>query len=250
MTGILEGKFAFVTGSSTGLGRAIVDEFAAAGATGAGFDVRSGTADLPNGWDDIRGDVATESDIETAVGRIGTMTGRLDIVVANAGLVPPWSETENIDLDEWKHVFAVNVAGVISTIKHSVPLMKRNGGSIIVMGSLNSRRAHARQCLYTATKHAVLGIVRATALDLGRYGIRVNALGPGPIATRALVGRLETRAAQGEPQPDEVLAQFARDTALGRMATEKDVARAATFLASELASGVSGQILPVDAGLP
>ena len=248
MNSLLAGKVAFVTGSSTGLGRAIVEEFAAAGAIGAGFDIEDGDT-LPGGWLDIRGDVTVEDEIAAAVARIGDEHGRLDSVVANAGLVPPGSETENIDLDEWDHVFAVNVRGVIATIKHSVPLMKRDGGSIVVMGSLNSRRAHGRQCLYTASKHAVLGIVRATALDLGRYGIRVNALGPGPIATDALLGRLHKRVGDGEPVPDEVLAQFASDTALGRMATEQDVARAAVFLASELSSGMTGQILPVDAGL-
>ena len=249
MSGILDGKFALVTGSSNGLGSAIVNELAAAGAVGAGIDIEPGVGELPEGWADIRGNVANESDIEAAMAVISDKADRLDIVVANAGIVPPWSESANVDLDEWDHVFAVNVRGVMATIKHSVPLMKRDGGSIVVMGSLNSHRAHGKQCLYTATKHAVLGIVRATALDLGRYGIRVNALGPGPIATDALLGRLEARAKQGEPRADEVLKQFASDAALGRMATEKDVARAAMFLASHLASGMTGQILPVDAGL-
>ena len=248
MNSLLAGKVAFVTGSSAGLGRAIVGEFAAAGAIGAGFDIEDGDV-LPEGWLDIRGDVSVEDEIAAAVARIGDEHGRLDTVVANAGLVPPWRETADIELDEWDRVFAVNVRGVIATIKHSVPYLKKSGGSILVMGSLNSRRAHGRQCLYTATKHAVLGIVRATALDLGRYGIRVNALGPGPIATDALLGRLQKREQQGEPQADEVLAQFAGDTALGRIATEQDVARAAVFLVSELSSGMTGQILPVDAGL-
>ena len=75
--------------------------------------------------------------------------------------------------------------------------MNETGGFVVVMGSLNSHRAHPRQCLYTATKHAVLGIVRATALDLGRFGICVNALGPGPIATQALLDRIQARTKQG-----------------------------------------------------
>lgn len=249
MSGILDGKVAFVTGSTTGLGRAIVEQFAQAGATGAGFDIESGGGDLPKGWYHVRGDVCNEEDIAAAITEVHDKSGRLDVVVANAGLVPAWSDTENIDLAEWDQVFAVNVRGVVATIKHCVPPMKGNGGSIIAMGSLNSRRAHGKQCLYTATKHSVLGIVRAAALDLGRYDIRVNALGPGPIATDALLGRLSTRAEQGEPPLDDVLAQFASDAALGRMATESDVARAATFLASDLSSGMTGQLLPVDAGL-
>jgi NAD(P)-dependent dehydrogenase (short-subunit alcohol dehydrogenase family) len=162
--------------------------------------------------------------------------------------VPPWRETEAIDLDDWDAVFAVNVRGVMAAIKHATPLLKREGGTIVAMGSMNSARAHARQCLYTATKHAVLGIVRATALDLGRHGIRVNAVGPGPIATAALLERMRARAASGGPPVEDAL-RAAGDTALGRMATEDDVANTVLFLASELSGGTTGALVPVDGGL-
>jgi NAD(P)-dependent dehydrogenase (short-subunit alcohol dehydrogenase family) len=144
---------------------------------------------------------------------------------------------------------AVNVRGVAATLKHAVPHLKTRGGSIVLMASTNAAVSHPRQMLYTASKHAVLGIMRAAALDLGRYGIRVNALAPGPIATEALIGRLDARAAAGGTPADEALAAFATQTPLGRMATAEDVARAAVFLASDMASGVTGRMLPVDAGL-
>lgn len=246
----LRGRVALVTGASNGLGRAISSCLGEAGASGIGFDTEPCEKGLPAGWIGHRGDVVREADVAGAVARAQERFERLDIVVANAGLVPPWQETEHLDFEEWDTVFAVNVKGVAATIKHAVPLMKRTGGSIVVMGSLNSRRAHPRMCLYVATKHAVLGIVRATAMDLGRYGIRVNALGPGPVATDALLGRLQARAQGSEPPAAEVLEQFARDTSLGRIATEEDVARAALFLASDLSDGMTGQILPVDGGLP
>ena len=249
MSGILDGRVAFVTGAASGLGSTIARHLSDAGAAGLAFDISASCDELPHGWLQQQGDVAYEVDLKAAVAQIAEKFGRLDIVVANAGLVPPWRESENIDFAEWDDVFAVNVKGVAATIKHSVPLMKTTGGSIIAMGSLNSRRAHARQCLYTATKHAVLGIVRAAALDLGRFDIRVNALGPGPVATAALIERLRTRAGEGGPSPEDALTQFASDTALGRIVTEEDVARAALFLASDLSGGISGQILPVDAGL-
>lgn len=127
--------------------------------------------------------------------------------------------------------------------------MKASGGSIVVMGSLNSRRAHPSQCLYTASKHAVLGVVRSTALDLGRFDIRVNALGPGPIATDALIERINTRAGAGGPAEEQALQEYAAATALGHIASEDDVARATLFLASTQSSGITGQILPVDAGM-
>ena len=249
MVELLDGKIALVTGAAAGLGRAIAERLAEAGARGLAFDIAASRNPLPPGWIELQGSVADEADLELAMARIEDSFGRLDVVVANAGLVPPWRLIETLDFEQWDDVFAVNVKGVAATMKHAVALMKVSGGSIIAMGSLNSQRGHAAQCLYTASKHAVLGIVRAAALDLGRYGIRVNALGPGPVATDALVGRVETRAREGGPAPEEVFAQFAGETALGRMASTGDVAGAALFLASHLSAGISGQLLPVDAGL-
>jgi NAD(P)-dependent dehydrogenase (short-subunit alcohol dehydrogenase family) len=250
MKGLLEDKVTLVTGAAAGIGRTIVRHLADVGAVGLGFDIAARGMDLPNGWITWPGDVCSEDDVSDAVEAVRNEFGRLDVVVANAGVVPPWRETEAIDLDEWDRVFAVNVRGVIATIKHAVPLMKATGGSIVILGSLNSHRAHPRQCLYTASKHAVLGITRSVALDLGRFDIRVNALGPGPIATEALLERIDARAKSGGPAATEALQQYAAETALGRLATEDDVARAALFLASDHSSGISGQILPVDAGLP
>jgi NAD(P)-dependent dehydrogenase (short-subunit alcohol dehydrogenase family) len=249
MSLLLDGKTAMVTGGARGLGRAIIEEFRANGARGLSFDLESGDTDLPEGWGAVAGDVCSEADLAAAYQRCVDEHGGLDVVVANAGVVPPWRETADLDMDEWTEVFDINVRGVAATIKHAVPLMQDCGGSIIVMGSLNSHRGHARQCLYTASKHAVLGIVRAVARDLGRYGIRVNALGPGPIATEALVDRVTRRAAEGHPAPDEVFQAFATETPLERMASACDVARAAVFLASAQSDGISGQLLPVDAGL-
>lgn len=246
----LEGQVALVTGGAAGIGRAIVDTLAEAGASGLVFDLKPPAGSLPDGFSALEGDVTVEGDVQSAVTAVVERHGRLDIVVANAGVVPGWSESKHVDLDEWDRVFAINVRGVMATIKHSVAAMKQWGGTIVVMGSLNSQRAHPRQCLYTATKHAVLGIVRATALDLGRYGIRVNAIGPGPIATDALLERIETRAANGEPPADEVLKGFDGDAALGRIATVDDVARTALFLSGPASAGITGQILPVDGGLP
>lgn len=246
---LLDGRVALVTGAAAGLGRRILQCFADSGATGIAFDIAESRENLPRGWVARQGDVCSEVDLAETIEVIGREFGRLDIVIANAGLVPPWRDTEDIDFAEWENVFAVNVKGVAATIKHAVPMMKAGTGSIVVMGSLNSRRAHASQCLYSASKHAVLGIVRAAALDLGRYGIRVNALGPGPIATDALVERIRKRSIDGGPTAEETLEQLASEAALGRIATAEDVANAALFLASDLSAGITGQLLPVDAGL-
>src|SRR5262245_49788930 len=131
---LLDGKVALVTGGAQGLGRAIAEGFAAAGARGLLFDLAP-AADL-EGWSHATGDVGNEQDVERAVARVKEGFGRLDVVVANAGIVPPWHDTEAIDLAEWDRVFAVNARGVVATIKHAVPLMKPHGGSILAMGSI------------------------------------------------------------------------------------------------------------------
>jgi len=248
--GLLHGRVAVVTGGASGLGRAIVSAFARAGARGAALDLPAALrqAELPPGWHGIAADVADERGVADAFAKVASTFDRLDVVVANAGVVPPWRHIEDIDLDEWDAVFAVNVRGVMATIKHAAPRLRRPGGSIVAMASMNATRAHPMQTLYTASKHAVLGIVRAAALDLGRHGIRVNALAPGPIATEALLARMQARAEQGG-LPVAAALQAASQTALGRMASDRDVADAAVFLASELAGSMTGAMLPVDGGL-
>ena len=103
---------------------------------------------------------------------------------------------------------------------------------------------------YVASKHAVLGIVRSAAIELGRRGIRVNAIAPGPIATDALLTRMESRSHDERGLPvAQALASAAALTSLGRIATVEEVAQVALFLSSDLSSGMTGQLLPVDGGL-
>ena len=246
----LGGRSALVTGGARGLGRAIAEAFAESGAAVHVLDHPDALASnaLPEGWAATALDL-TDPDAEVRLGRLLREMGRLDILVANAGVVPPWRRIAALDMTEWDRVFAVNVRGVALCLKAAAPLLAASGsGCAILMASINAYRAHPDQTLYTATKHAVLGIARAAALDLGRYGVRVNALAPGPILTDALRSRIDARAASGGPAPDAAIEALAADTALGRMATEAEVAAAALYLAG--ASGITGICLPVEAGLP
>jgi NAD(P)-dependent dehydrogenase (short-subunit alcohol dehydrogenase family) len=236
VSALLTGRVAVVTGAARGIGAAIAARFSEAGAAVVRLDL---SLDPPC-------DVTDEASLAAAFARLP----RVDVLVANAGLVPPWREVSALDVAEWDRVFAVNVRGVALAMKHAVPRMPR-GGAIVAMGSILSEKAAARQALYTATKHAVLGLVRAAALELGPRGIRVNALGPGSIATQALRGRVDARAASGiGPAPEVAFAALAAETPLGRLATEAEVADAALFLASDLSAAITGRLLRVDSGLP
>ena len=246
--GLLAGRRALVTGAANGLGARIVSHLAAAGAIGVALDLPvAPVAELPPGWSAVGADLREEDHVARAFAQVDELLDGLDIVVAAAGIVPRWAGIEALDLDEWEDVFAVNVRGVLATIRHGARRMGA-GGAIVAMGSLNSWRGDPNIAGYVASKHAVLGIVRSAALDLGRRGIRVNAVGPGPIATEALLRRMERREHELGVPVGEALASAASATALGRMASEDDVAAAVVFLASPMAAGVTGHLLPVDAG--
>lgn len=248
-TGDLAGRVAVVTGAGGGFGRAIGERLQRSGARIVAVDVEAALGALPGDWEGHAVDLGAD-DAAVALGRIGAALGTVDIVVANAGLVPPWRGVDALDAAEWQRVMAVNVWGVAVTLGAFVPAMARSEhASAVVMASINGYRAHPKQVLYTASKHAVIGVMRAAALDLGAKGIRVNALAPGPVATGALMGRLAKRHAEGQPSPDEMLAAMAAETALGRMVTAEDVANAAHFLASDASAGMTGMVLPVEAGL-
>jgi NAD(P)-dependent dehydrogenase (short-subunit alcohol dehydrogenase family) len=246
----LRGRRAVITGGASGIGLAIARRFAGLGATISIIDLQSSleNAELPNAWSAHGVDLSAPD----SIGRLRELCGDgpIDIVVANAGVVPPWRRVAELDADEWQHVMAVNTWGVAATLGALAPALAASGrGSAIVMASINGYRAHAAQVLYTASKHAAIGIMRAAALDLGQQGVRVNALAPGPIATRALRDRLLRRAAEGGPDPEVALARMGEETALGRLATEEDVANAAVWLASDASAGTTGVVLPVEAGL-
>jgi NAD(P)-dependent dehydrogenase (short-subunit alcohol dehydrogenase family) len=117
------------------------------------------------------------------------------------------------------------------------------------MGSLTSWRGDPNIAAYVASKHAVLGLTRSAALDLGRRGVRVNAVGPGPVATDALLERLETRERERGLAVADALAGAGAQTALGRMVTVEEVADTVLFLGCGLSSGITGQLLAVDAGM-
>jgi NAD(P)-dependent dehydrogenase (short-subunit alcohol dehydrogenase family) len=246
---LLAGRHAVVTGGASGLGAAVVARFAREGASGWVLDLPGALGGaLPGGWRELGADVRDETALARAFATVGAAGRPVDALVAAAGIVPPWADVASVDLAELDEVLRVNARGVLATIQRALPLMGARS-AIVVIGSLNSWRGDPNLTTYVASKHAVLGIVRAAALDLGRRGIRVNAVGPGPIATDALLARMARRHAAGGVPVEQALREAGERTALGRIATAEEVAAAVLFLAGPDASGITGHLLPVDAGI-
>lgn len=245
----LAGRNAVVTGGASGLGSVIAARLAESGAAVTIVDLETARNNVPSEFKFFGCDLGS-TDARNQIMKLANELGRLDILVANAGVVPPWRGMAEVDGQEWQRVMAINTWGVAASIGAFTGLLSQSDcASIVVMASINGFRAHPKQVLYTASKHAAIGITRAAALDLGASGIRVNAIAPGPIATDALLGRISARHEAGGPEPEAVVQAMDAETALGHMATETDVANVAHFLASDASAGMTGSVLPVEAGL-
>jgi NAD(P)-dependent dehydrogenase (short-subunit alcohol dehydrogenase family) len=245
----LSGRRVLVTGAASGIGAAAARRLAELGAIGVIIDVvPAELVDPPTGWVVLTADVRDEHEFAAAMRQAADHLGGLDGVVAAAGVVPSWQPMAELDLDDFDRVLAINVRGVAATIKHASPLLA-SPATITVVGSVNSWRGDPQIASYLASKHAVLGLIRSAALALGASGIRVNGVGPGPIATDALLSRIVARQHTTGLSVDAAIAAAGNPTALGRIATVDEVVAAIVFLLSECSSGITGQLLNVDCGI-
>jgi NAD(P)-dependent dehydrogenase (short-subunit alcohol dehydrogenase family) len=245
---LLAGRRVLVTGGASGIGAAVVTRMNSAGATGVVIDLPAALATSTGPWPGITADVVDEQQLSEAVALACNRLDGLDGVVAAAGIVPKWRRTVEMDLSEWHRILAVNAVGVAATIKCALRYISA-GSTITVIGSMTSWRGDPNLAAYSASKHAVLGLVRSAARDIGPDGIRINAVAPGPVATDALLSRMAGRETATGVSVERALAEAAQETALGRIATVEQVADTVVFLTSTMSAGITGQIIPVDGGV-
>ena len=250
---VLAGRTAVVTGGGTGIGRAIVRAFRSEGAdvviVGRTAETIARVAAECEAQP-VQADVSIESDVARVFRVCEQRWGRLDVLVNNAGVTGPVSAAADMPLDEWDRTFAINVRGVLLCTKYAIPLLQRAGGGAIVnMSSLMGLRGYPNRGAYAATKFAVIGITESVAHEVGRFGIRVNALCPGAVHGD-LMERVVARRAEVEGRaPEEIVRTSYTDVAALRKWVEpEEVARAAVFLASDAASAITGDRMKVDAG--
>lgn len=246
----LEGKSCVVTGAAFGIGRATAVRFAGEGARLVLTDIQEGplqalVEELRGGGAEVEavaGDVSIVEDaqrmIQTAVDRYG----RLDVLVANAGIIPLGDILESSAAD-WDQVMAIDGRGMWLTCKYAIAAMlETGGGAIVCLSSISGLAGQKRQSTYGPAKFVASGITRHLAIEWADRGIRVNAVAPGTIRTERVMQL------PNEPGGAEYLAAIEQAHPMGRIGDPSEVAAAILFLASDDASFITGAILPVDGG--
>ncbi len=232
------GKTAIVTGGANGIGLSTARALAAGGARLWIFDLESEhPADVAASLNaqGLAVDVTDRASLDSAFDR----TGPPDILIANAGVVIE-HEISSLPREAWDRTIAVNLTGVFQTLQAAAQRMKpRRSGAVVITASTNSYDGEALLTAYNASKAGILGIVHTAANELGPYQIRVNAVCPGLIRTRLTERHFSSPA---------VLKDYFRHIPLGRGGMPEEVANASAFLASDLASYITGATLFVDGG--
>lgn len=247
----LTGRVAIVTGANSGIGAAVAQQFAKAGAAivGAARREREGQALVESirteggTADFIRTDVSSPVDVENLVREAEERHGRVDILVSNAGMLANGTADET-SVELWHQVIDTNLAGAFYLAKYGLPALRRAGGGAMVVIASELGLVGARETVaYCAAKGGLINMVRAISLDVAGEGIRVNTLCPGPIDTPML--RDWVAAAE---DPHALEADQLRPIPLGRLGQAEEIARAALFLASAGGSYMSGSVLVADGG--
>ena len=257
-TAMGERRVTVVTGASQGIGRVIARQFGALGdvvvlaaRNGAGL---SETAAMVEGAGGIpivvETDVTSKPSVQAMVEAVVGEHGRIDVLVNNSGVGGPSGRVWEVDPDEWMSTFEVNVFGVFLVTRAVLPVMVgARSGSVVIIGSISGKRPLFGRSAYTTTKTALIGLTRTLALEAGPEGIRVNLISPGFVAGPRIEWVMRAQAESRGIDVDTVRREFESEAALGRLTEPEDVARAAVFLASEEASGITGADLNVNSGV-
>ena len=245
--GLLEGKTALVTGAARGIGRCIAKAFAAEGAdiafTALAIDdnALATKAELEALGARVVAIASNAADFESAhkaVEQVGDELGSIDILVNNAGITKDTLMLRMTE-DQWDAVINVNLKSAFNFIHAVSPIMlKQRGGSIINISSVVGVHGNAGQCNYSASKAGMIGLAKSIAKELGSRGIRANVVAPGFILTDMTAS-----------MPEDALKAWEAQIPMRRGGTPEEVAKVCTFLASDLSSYVSGQIIQVDGGM-
>ncbi len=245
------GKKVLITAGADGLGLEMARVFHDAGAQVLVCDVNESrlkdlNRELPAIYT-VVADVSEEASVGKLFEQVRAKLGGLDILINNAGVAGPTGYVETLSKADWDRTLAVNITGQFLCARQAVPLLKESkAGVMINMSSAAGHLGFAGRSVYSATKWAVIGFTKSLAIELGRFGIRVNAILPGAVDGPRIRAVIEAKAQTLGQPVDLVASQYENQAALGRMVTARDIANMALFNASEAAGNVSGQAIAVD----
>lgn len=251
MSGFLDGKSIIITGAGGGIGSVAAGVLATAGARLVLTDVNAETGEATRAKVEAAGgeavfvpaDLASEDQVAALVAAAVDRYGRLDGAFNNAGVEQRNKPLTDLNLDEWDRAIRVNLTGVFLCVKHQIlAMLKTGGGAIVNTASTAGAVAFPGVSEYAASKHGVIGLTKAAAVDYGRQGIRVNAVLPGATKTDMIARLLEQP--DFAAMADKVLARHP----LGRFGEPSEVGEAVAWLLSDRASNVTGVSLAVDGG--
>ncbi len=244
-------KRVLVTAGGDGIGLEIARAFAGAGSKILVCDIQpESLARLANDLPDIHSclaDVSREKDVTSMFDLVDQKLGGLDVLVNNAGIAGPTGGVETLSLADWERTLAVNLTGQFLCIRQAVPRLRQGREpSIINLASAAGHLGMPGRAPYSASKWGVVGLTKTLAIELGRDGIRVNAILPGAVDGPRIRSVIAAKA-KALGQPEEIITRAYTDqAALGRMVTARDIANMVLFAASDLAANVTGQELVVD----
>ncbi|WP_326680990.1 SDR family NAD(P)-dependent oxidoreductase [Streptomyces sp. NBC_01237] len=246
----LKGKSCVVTGAAKGLGRATAIFFAQSGALVTATDIdEAGLRDLRemltaggHQIETVAGDIAEVADVRRMIGAAVERFGCIDVLVANAGVIPMMNAIE-ATAEDWDHVMRIDGRGTFLTCKYAIAeMLKTGGGSIVCVSSISGIAGQAGQATYGPAKFVSSGLTKHLAIEWAAQGIRVNAVAPSTTRTEWV------RQMEEDSSGAELLADVKRIHPMRRLGEPQEVAEAIAFLASDAASFITGVVLPVDGG--